>query len=92
MQYNKTNIYSRDWETILQLTESFDGPKYPKSKEIRQRAMRYLGHSIQDTLTRYELRHLVAKTDKLKTHNKKLERKQIHNLEKEIKYIFNFHK
>ena len=89
MRYNN---YDHDWDTIDQIAESYQHQPKIKSTKLKQLAKEYLNFNTKRRLSKYELRQLLAKTEKLKVHNKKDSRKQTHQLEKQIIYVFNIHK
>jgi hypothetical protein len=84
---------THDWEFILSILEEFESinPINPHTN-LRYRAEEYLDIMHEQKLNRGELRMLIAKAHKLKTHSKKEERARKNELAKRIQSAFNIHK
>lgn len=79
-----------DWEFILSILEEFESinSTHPHTN-LRCRAAEYLDIMHEQKLTRNELRTLIAKSQKLKTHSKKEQRAKCNELSKRIQGAFN---
>lgn len=85
--------YSSDWQSLLDICEDFTQKEKPGSRpgSLKKKAAAYLGAGAADNgLSKTELRQLLAKAKKMKTSTKKEERARGVQLEKQVRWAFNF--
>ena len=97
MRYSDfSNLHdNHDWDLIFSIWEDFTQKPKPGSRpgSLKRKAAAYLGaDTAKGGLSKTELRALLAKARKMKTSSKKEERARGIQLEKQVRWAFNFTK
>lgn len=85
------SFYTHDWNNVTNIWEDYavSANSSIANSDIKKLVIGYMDLNLNESLTRKQLRKLIAKKGKIKKHLKKEERFKTISLEREIKNAFN---